>query len=62
MNIGVDRQQDLANGFRISQGGIVLVTRDMLAKLERKSNKPINKEPTHIEIALGIDLKDRRSA
>lgn len=33
MNIGFDRQQDEARGFRISEGGIVLVTKDMLDRL-----------------------------
>ncbi|WP_158969201.1 glucose-1-phosphate adenylyltransferase [Paraglaciecola sp. L3A3] len=33
MNIGVDKQLDMARGFRISKGGIVLVTKEMLAKL-----------------------------
>jgi glucose-1-phosphate adenylyltransferase len=31
MMIGVDHKMDLARGFRISKGGIVLVTPDMLA-------------------------------
>ncbi|GAC17262.1 glucose-1-phosphate adenylyltransferase [Paraglaciecola arctica] len=43
MNIGMDRQLDIARGFRISKRGIVLVTKGMLAKLnmdaERKDNK-----------------------
>jgi glucose-1-phosphate adenylyltransferase len=33
MNIGFDRQHDITRGFRISDGGIVLVTQDMLQKL-----------------------------
>jgi glucose-1-phosphate adenylyltransferase len=33
MNIGIDRHLDLARGFRISLGGIVLVTKNMLAKI-----------------------------
>lgn len=34
MVIGQDHEQDKENGFRISPGGIVLVTRDMLEKLQ----------------------------
>jgi glucose-1-phosphate adenylyltransferase len=30
MHIGIDKQQDVARGFRISKDGIVLVTKDML--------------------------------
>jgi glucose-1-phosphate adenylyltransferase len=30
MSIGIDKQQDIARGFRISKDGIVLVTQDML--------------------------------
>jgi glucose-1-phosphate adenylyltransferase len=33
MKIGVNKQQDMARGFRISEGGIVLVTKDMLKNL-----------------------------
>ncbi len=33
MNIGSDKKLDLARGFRISQGGRVLVTKNMLAKI-----------------------------
>lgn len=33
MNIGFDRRQDVAGGFRISEGGIILVTKDMMDKL-----------------------------
>lgn len=33
MNIGMDRQLDIARGFRISKLGIVLVTKEMLAKV-----------------------------
>jgi glucose-1-phosphate adenylyltransferase len=32
MCIGIDQQQDVARGFRISKDGIVLVTKDMLVK------------------------------
>lgn len=32
MSIGVNKQDDIARGFRISQDGIVLVTKDMLKK------------------------------
>ena len=39
MQIGVDHQQDEANGFRISSGGVVLVTRDMIAALQEKNAK-----------------------
>jgi glucose-1-phosphate adenylyltransferase len=35
--IGYDREQDIANGFRVTDKGITLVTRDMLAALAEKS-------------------------
>ncbi|MBS3796858.1 glucose-1-phosphate adenylyltransferase [Pseudoalteromonas sp. BDTF-M6] len=38
LHIGVDHDQDRANGFRVSKNGIVLVTRDMLAALAAKTN------------------------
>ena len=34
MQIGVDHEQDKANGFRVSAGGITLVTRGMLGQAE----------------------------
>jgi glucose-1-phosphate adenylyltransferase len=34
MRIGVDPEQDRANGFRVSKGGVVLVTRGMLGQAE----------------------------
>ncbi|WP_440877144.1 glucose-1-phosphate adenylyltransferase [Thalassotalea sp. PLHSN55] len=37
LSIGVDHKQDVANGFRVSKNGIVLVTRDMLVALEKLS-------------------------
>lgn len=37
LNIGIDHEQDKANGFRISSGGVVLVTRDMLKALAAKA-------------------------
>lgn len=37
LSIGVDHQQDIANGFRVSKKGVVLVTRDMLIALENRS-------------------------
>ena len=39
LSIGVDHAQDKANGFRISSGGVVLVTRDMIAALIKKSQQ-----------------------
>ncbi|WP_462158293.1 glucose-1-phosphate adenylyltransferase [Pseudoalteromonas sp. GB56] len=36
LHIGVDHEQDRANGFRVSKNGIVLVTRDMLTALAEK--------------------------
>ncbi|MEO2279495.1 glucose-1-phosphate adenylyltransferase [Pseudoalteromonas pernae] len=36
LHIGVDHDQDRANGFRVSKNGIVLVTRDMLTALAEK--------------------------
>jgi glucose-1-phosphate adenylyltransferase len=37
MTIGYDKEQDIANGFRVSEKGITLVTKDMLAALAKKS-------------------------
>ncbi len=37
LSIGVDHEQDIANGFRVSKNGIVLVTRDMLIALAKLS-------------------------
>ncbi|WP_354623420.1 glucose-1-phosphate adenylyltransferase [Psychromonas sp. MME2] len=34
--IGYDREQDIANGFRVSKNGVTLVTQDMLDKLAAK--------------------------
>jgi glucose-1-phosphate adenylyltransferase len=34
MSIGFNKEDDIARGFRISQGGIVLVTKDMLNKVD----------------------------
>ena len=36
LSIGYDKQQDIANGFRMSAKGIVLVTPDMLVALAEK--------------------------
>ena len=33
MTIGYDREQDIANGFRVSDKGITLVTKEMIAAL-----------------------------
>ncbi|WP_375749327.1 glucose-1-phosphate adenylyltransferase [Vibrio sp. HN007] len=39
LTIGYDREQDIANGFRVSEKGITLVTKDMLNALaKRKQN------------------------
>ncbi len=51
LSIGVDHQQDISNGFRISAKGIVLVTRDMLIAL---ANKP---SPQVIEHASVINIR-----
>lgn len=37
MSIGIDKQQDIARGFRISKEGIVLVTKAMLNQLKDQS-------------------------
>ena len=37
LTIGYDRKQDIANGFRVSEKGITLVTSNMLAALAEKS-------------------------
>jgi glucose-1-phosphate adenylyltransferase len=39
LEIGYDRKTDVANGFRVSKKGIVLVTREMLTKLDTKLNQ-----------------------
>ncbi|MBE0366111.1 glucose-1-phosphate adenylyltransferase [Pseudoalteromonas ulvae UL12] len=39
MCIGYDVEQDIANGFRVSKKGIVLVTRDMLSALATKQKQ-----------------------
>ncbi|GAC22036.1 glucose-1-phosphate adenylyltransferase [Paraglaciecola arctica BSs20135] len=36
MNIGINKADDIARGFRISQNGIVLVTKDMLSSVDYK--------------------------
>lgn len=37
LEVGVDHDQDRANGFRVTNKGVVLVTRDMLAALAEKT-------------------------
>jgi len=37
MEIGINHENDRANGFRVTAKGVVLVTRDMLAALEAKN-------------------------
>ncbi len=37
LTIGYDRDQDIANGFRVTDKGITLVTKEMLAALAKKS-------------------------
>lgn len=39
MTIGIDKDQDIARGFRISEQGIVLVTKEMLIKGEHLSSE-----------------------
>ncbi|SFD12214.1 glucose-1-phosphate adenylyltransferase [Pseudoalteromonas denitrificans] len=39
LEIGYNTEQDIANGFRVSNKGIVLVTRSMLEALEAKQSK-----------------------
>jgi len=36
--IGIDREQDITNGFRVTKKGITLVTRQMLKDLEKKAD------------------------
>jgi len=38
LTIGVDKAQDKANGFRVSEKGITLVTSDMLKTLAKKNS------------------------
>ena len=33
MEIGIDHEADKANGFRVTEKGVVLVTRDMIAAM-----------------------------
>ena len=42
LTIGYDKEQDIANGFRVSDKGITLVTRDMLAALAKKQFEMID--------------------
>jgi glucose-1-phosphate adenylyltransferase len=37
--IGYDKEQDIANGFRVTEKGITLVTRDMLKALAEKTDR-----------------------
>ncbi len=39
LQVGVDHEQDKANGFRVTEKGVVLVTRDMLTTLAAKTNE-----------------------
>ena len=39
LTIGYDKEQDIANGFRVTEKGITLVTKEMLAALAKKSAK-----------------------
>ena len=51
MVIGHDHDQDRENGFRVTQKGVVLVTRTMLsAYLEKKSNSESSSIEEHVEI------------
>ncbi|ABM02165.1 glucose-1-phosphate adenylyltransferase [Psychromonas ingrahamii 37] len=38
LSIGYDREKDIANGFRVTEKGITLVTKDMLAALAQKQS------------------------
>ncbi|WP_278405618.1 glucose-1-phosphate adenylyltransferase [Pseudoalteromonas ruthenica] len=38
LTIGLDHEEDIEHGFRVSKNGIVLVTRDMLAALAQKTD------------------------
>jgi glucose-1-phosphate adenylyltransferase len=37
MEIGINHDNDRANGFRVTDKGVVLVTRDMIVALETKN-------------------------
>ncbi|WP_235015265.1 hypothetical protein [Oceanicoccus sp. KOV_DT_Chl] len=39
LRIGYDGKQDADNGFRITEKGIVLVTREMIANLQEKKKQ-----------------------
>ena len=38
LTVGYNREQDIANGFRVTKKGITLVTRDMIIALSKKTN------------------------
>ncbi|HEY7867104.1 MAG TPA: glucose-1-phosphate adenylyltransferase, partial [Psychromonas sp.] len=38
LTIGYDREQDIANGFRVTKKGITLVTAGMLKTLAKKTD------------------------
>jgi len=40
MEIGINHRQDLLNGFRLSPKGIVLVTKEMIERLEQQQKPP----------------------
>ncbi|WP_028865434.1 glucose-1-phosphate adenylyltransferase [Psychromonas aquimarina] len=54
LTIGYDKKQDIANGFRVSEKGITLVTNDMLKVLakKKKSARIKNKTP-ELDLVIG---------
>ncbi|MFT6984511.1 MAG: glucose-1-phosphate adenylyltransferase [Psychromonas sp.] len=44
LTIGYDKAQDIANGFRVTDKGVTLVTSDMLKKLAKKQSELIAKK------------------
>ena len=51
--IGYDKEQDIANGFRVSEKGITLVTRDMLEALAKKQLELIDIRSSKLELMAG---------
>lgn len=43
MEVGINKEQDIGRGFRISKNGIVLITKDMLTKLSQQAADLDNK-------------------
>ena len=51
--IGYDKAQDIANGFRVSEKGITLITQDMLENLAKKQFELIDISSSKLELMAG---------